>query len=138
MNLHRGRCLVLITLAVAVLHGCKENESEPDIPPPWWILNVYVYEIGGGGTRPVDGCAHVKWRVFPQPGWSDTKCTAENRVKVWGHIDHSFTIEYTVYCEGYMESRVHYATMDSTDIMVRPGRKGPEVEVNQDVYLNPE
>jgi hypothetical protein len=126
----------LTIIAPLLLLGCNSDESYQDIPPPWWILNVYVVEDSGDTPPPaVVGCPRVRWRIFPQEDYHDDPCTIQNRVKIWGHIEETMTIEFQVKCDGYHDSELYTAFMNHDEIRTLPGRKGPEVEQNRTVFL---
>lgn len=132
MNFNR----ILIVMCPLLLCGCTDHNEPPVIPPPWWILNVYAVESTGESPPPaVNGCPHIRWRIFPTGDFHDASCTVDNRVKVWGHIDESMTIEFQVQCEGYQDSQYYVAFMDKDEIRHRIGREGPEVEQSRTVYL---
>lgn len=119
-----------------LLCNCHLNDDYQDVDPPWWILNVYAVEVSNESPPPpVEGCPHVFWRILPDGEEQDSRCTEGNRVKIWGHIDATFSIEFRVTCAGYTNSNRMLVVLDTEAIRTRPGRKGPEVEENRTVVL---
>ena len=88
---------------------------------------------------PVNGCPQAIFYVLPNGSDSTVNCFEHsNRVKVWNHIDSVVTIEYYLHCDGYFDSDPQTVTFRVEDAYQRPGRDGPEVEVNQTVIMEPQ
>lgn len=127
----------VLLVSALLLAGCPAKEEDPKPLYPVWIMYVTVLEqTGNPGARvPVRGCAQVHYVELGSGRDSTVNCREGNLVKCWNHIDNSFTIRYTVSCEGYEPSYERTVYFDITRAVRLPGREGEEVEVNQEVRL---
>ena len=129
--------LLIALLLSVLLTGCPPKDKEDDPLYPVWILNVYAWEQNNNPNSrvAVRSCPRVVFHTFDNARDSTVSCREGNWVKVWNHIDRSFTIIYRVYCDGYSPSDEYTAYFNIDLAEQKPGRPGAEVEVNRDVRL---
>lgn len=133
----RWIALLFALLMSICLVGCPPRDKDDEPLYPVWILNIYAWEQNNNPNSrvAVRGCPRIVFHTFDNPHDSTVTCREGNWVKAWNHIDHSFTIIYRVYCDGYSPSveTTAYFNLDLAE--QKPGRPGAEVEVNRDVRL---
>jgi hypothetical protein len=134
---HRSALLLLFIGGAILLAGCPAKEEEAKPLYPVWILYVNVFEqTGNPGARvPVRGCPRVHYVELGSGRDSTVNCREGNLVKCWNHIAESFTISYTVSCDGYESSFERTVYFDINRAVKLPGREGEEVEVSADIRL---